>query len=87
MVRQADERRVPADSDSARAELIPPRFGHVRDVFELQLRPAIRGRIERHFEPRDVPAEFPRHGDDARWLAPRDRPARVSLKLVSTAKA
>src|SRR6476661_7633018 len=84
---ESEERRVPTDAHGARAELIPPRVRDARDVLEPEHRATIRRWLERHLEPGHLPAEFPRHGHDARWLASRDRAAGIALELVAATEA
>src|SRR5690606_35680867 len=92
--REAEQAAVPADAYGAGAEGVPHLSRHVgdlRDVLELEARAlgALLG--EAHGDPRDAPAELPRHAvlgaAVGRRRALEHLAAGVALELVAPAEA
>src|SRR6185437_13466132 len=87
---QAQQDRVPADADRARAELGPHVIADVRDVLDLQpgpdRRPAVFERRQADLDPAHLAAELPGDEEAVRRVAALDRAARVALELVAAAE-
>src|SRR3569833_2675373 len=85
VAREPFHHQIPADADGARTELLEVVLADaidVRDVLEREACPrgSFEGESDGH--PADAAAELPGDVERRRWLAARDRAARVALDLV-----
>ena len=82
VLREPEEREVPADSDRTRPELCPV-VVHMRDVLELESGSAPGRLAETQLDPAHLPAVLPGRREAAGRLATLDETARVALHLVA----
>src|SRR5579872_1125864 len=83
---QAEHRQVPSHANGAGAVLVPEVLRNMSDVFEPQLRAAVRHFGEMYIYPTDLASKLPGEREHLGWFAGGDLAAGISLQLVASSQ-